>query len=384
MTEEERMVQEMVRDFTRREIAPIAAEIDETDEFPLEVVKKMGELGILGIPVPEEFEGGGGSTLAYIIAVEEISKVSGAMGITLAAHHSLGTYPIMAFGDERQKRKYLPDLATGRKLGAFGLTEPEAGSDAAGTRTVAVKKGDRYVLNGSKTFITNGGYAETLVVTAVTDKSKRHHGISAFIVESGFKGFSVGRKEDKLGLRGSNTCELIFEDVEVPEENLLGGEGDGFVQFMKTLDGGRISIGALALGLGEGAAEVALRYSVERKQFGVPICRHQMIQAKLADMATEMEAAKLLVYQAARMKDAGVPFVKESAMCKLYASEAAMRACRNAIQVMGANGYSREYPVERMYRDVKLCEIGEGTSEIQRIVIARRLTKPLLQAAGLL
>jgi len=377
LTEEQKMVRDMVREFAQREVVPIARDIDETDEFPLAVVRKMGELGILGIPVPAEYEGGGGDTLSYIIAVEELSRVSGSMGITLAAHHSLGTYPIMAFGNEEQKRKYLPDLATGRKLGSFGLTEPEAGSDAAGTRTVAVKKGDRYIINGSKTFITNAGYAEVFVITAVTDKSKKHHGISSFIVEKEMKGVSVGKKEDKLGLRGSNTQELIFEDVEVPEENLLGKEGEGFVQFMKTLDGGRISIGALALGLAEGAFDVALKYATERAQFGVPLWRHQMIQYKLANMATEITAAKLLVYHAARLKDANRPYTKESAMCKLYASEVAMRVCRDAIQILGSNGYSREYPVERMYRDAKLCEIGEGTSEIQRIVITRRLVKEL-------
>ncbi|MCX7702653.1 MAG: acyl-CoA dehydrogenase [Planctomycetota bacterium] len=376
-TEEEKMIRDMVRDFAERRIAPIAAEIDEKNEFPLDVVREMGKLGILGIPVPQEYGGGGASTLAYIIAVEELSKVSGSMGITLAAHHSLGTFPIMEFGDKRQKEKYLPDLATGRKLGAFGLTEPNAGSDAGGTQTTAVRKGDHYVVNGSKIFITNATYAETAVITAVTDAKKKHHGISSFILEKGMPGFKAGKKEDKLGLRGSDTAELFFEDVKVPVENRLGEEGEGFIQFMKTLDGGRISIGALALGLAEGAFDVALKYSVERKQFGVPLWEHQMIQYKLANMATNIEAAKHLVYHAAIMKDKKIPYSKESAMCKLFASEIATQVCRDAIQILGANGYSREFPVERMLRDVKLCEIGEGTSEIQRIVITRNLIKSL-------
>jgi butyryl-CoA dehydrogenase len=376
-TEEQKMIMDMVRDFAQRRIAPIAAEIDEKNEFPLDVVKEMGELGILGIPVPEEYGGGNADTLSYIIAVEELSKVSGSMGITLAAHHSLGTFPIMAFGNKAQKEKYLPDLATGRKLGAFGLTEPNAGSDAGGTQTTAVRKGDHYVINGSKIFITNASYAEIATVTAVTDPKRKHHGISSFILEKGMPGFRPGKKEDKLGLRGSDTAELIFEDVEVPVENRLGEEGEGFIQFMKTLDGGRISIGALALGLAEGAFEVALKYSTERKQFGVPLCEHQMIQYKLANMATNIEAAKHLVYHAAVLKDKKVPYSKEAAMCKLFASEIGTQVCRDAIQILGGNGYSREYPVERMLRDVKLCEIGEGTSEIQRIVIARNLIKSL-------
>ena len=377
LTEEQRMIRDMVRDFAERRIAPIAAEIDETDEFPVDVVREMGELGLFGIPVPEEFGGGGADTLSYILAVEEISKVSGSMGITLAAAHSLGIYPIMAFGTEEQKKRYLPDLASGRKLSAFGLTEPNAGSDAAGTQTSAVRDGDCYIINGTKIFITNAGYADVAIITAMTDASKRHRGISSFIIEKGMDGFSIGKKEDKLGLRGSNTAEMVFEDLRVPVENRLGEEGDGFIQFMKTLDGGRISIGALALGIAEGAFEVALKFATERQQFGVPIWKHQMVQFKLANMAMSIEAAKHLVYHAAVLKDKGLPYTKESAMCKLFASEVGTQICRDAVQILGSSGYSREYPVERMLRDVKLCEIGEGTSEIQRIVISRQLVKEL-------
>jgi alkylation response protein AidB-like acyl-CoA dehydrogenase len=375
LTEEQLMIRQMVRDFAVKKVEPIAAEIDETERFPLETWQEMSRLGLCGIPVSQEYGGAGADNLSYIIAVEELSRVCGSTGITLAAHYSLGTSPIWEFANESQKRKYLPDLASGRKLGAFGLTEPNAGSDAAAIETTAVRKGDRYILNGTKMFITNSNFAETFIVTAMTDKAKKHHGISAFIMERETKGFRVGRKLEKLGLRGSDTAELILEDAEVPVENRLGEEDEGFKYFMKTLDGGRISIGALALGIAQGALDKALAYSKERKQFGKPICEHQQIQFKLADMATEIEAARHLVYWAAKLKDRNEPYSVQSAMAKLFASEAAYRATKNAVQIFGGNGYSREYPVERYMRDAKLCEIGEGTSEIQRIVIGRHLTR---------
>jgi alkylation response protein AidB-like acyl-CoA dehydrogenase len=375
LTEEQLMIRQMVRDFAVKKVEPIAAEIDETERFPAETWQEMSRLGLCGIPVSQEFGGAGADNLSYIIAVEELSRVCGSTGITLAAHYSLGTSPIYEFANETQKRKYLPDLACGRKLGAFGLTEPNAGSDAAAIETTAIRKGDRYILNGTKMFITNSNFAETFIVTAMTDKAKKHHGISAFIMERETKGFRVGRKLEKLGLRGSDTAELILEDAEIPVENRLGEEDEGFKYFMKTLDGGRISIGALALGIAQGALDKALAYSKERKQFGKPICEHQQIQFKLADMATEIEAARHLVYWAAKLKDRGEPYSVQSAMAKLFASEAAYRATKNAVQIFGGNGYSREYPVERYMRDAKLCEIGEGTSEIQRIVIGRHLTR---------
>ncbi|MFH1428279.1 MAG: acyl-CoA dehydrogenase [Candidatus Margulisiibacteriota bacterium] len=375
LTEEQLMIRQTVRDFALKQVEPIAADIDENERFPLETWQEMAKLGLCGIPVSQEYGGSGGDNLSYIITVEELARVCGSTAITLAAHYSLGTTPIWEQGNEFQKRKYVPDLASGSKLGAFGLTEPNAGSDAAGTETVAVKKGERYILNGAKMFITNSNYASTFIVTAMTDKSKRHHGISAFIVEKEMKGFRVGKKLEKLGLRGSDTAELILEDVEVPVENRLGEEGEGFKKFMKTLDGGRISIGALALGIAQGSLDKAVAYAKERKQFGVPICEHQQVQFKLADMATEITAARHLIYWAAKRKDRKEPYSIEGAMAKLYASEVAYRATKNAVQIFGGNGYSREYPVERYMRDAKLCEIGEGTSEIQRLVISRSLTR---------
>lgn len=375
LTEEQKMIRDMVREFALNEVEPIAAEIDENERFPEETVKKMAELNLMGIPWEEKYGGAGCDNLCYAIAVEEISRVCGSTGITLAAHISLGSFPIYAFGTEEQKKKYLVPLAKGEHIGAFGLTEANAGSDAKGTQTKAVLKGDKYILNGSKIFITNGGVAETLVVTAVTDKSQGVHGISSFIIEKDFPGFSIGKKEEKLGLRGSDTVELVFEDCEVPKENLLGKEGEGFKQFMKTLDGGRVSIGAMALGIAQGALDKSIPYAKERTQFGKPIAKFQAIQWMIADMATEIEAARHLVYNAARLEDAGRPFAKESAMCKLFASEAAMRATKDAIQIHGGYGYTKDYPVERYYRDAKLCEIGEGTSEIQRIVISRKLLR---------
>ncbi|MHC4660533.1 MAG: acyl-CoA dehydrogenase [Planctomycetota bacterium] len=375
LSEEQQQIREMVRDFAVKEVEPIAHEIDENQRFPKETVKRMAELGLFGIPISEEYGGAGGDNLSYILAVEEISRVCGSTGITLAANFSLGTFPIWAFGTEEQKRKYIPDLASGRKMGCFGLTEPNAGSDAGGTQTTAVKKGDRWILNGAKMFITNASYAYTSVVTAVTDRKakKKHHGISAFIATSDMKGYSIGKKLDKMGLRGSDTVEIILEDVEVPEENLIGELNGGFKFFMKTLDGGRISIGALGLGLAQGALDKATQYAKERTQFGVPIGQHQQVGFKLASMATEIEAARHLVWHAARLKDRGLPYSKEAAMAKLYASEVAYRATKDAVQIYGGNGYSREYPVERYFRDAKLCEIGEGTSEIQRLVISRML-----------
>jgi butyryl-CoA dehydrogenase len=364
-----------VRDFAEGEIEPKARELDETAQFSFDTAKKLGEMGFLGMVVPEEFGGSGLDTMSYSIAVEELSRVCGSTGITVAAHNSLGVYPIFLFGNEEQKKKYIPDLASGKKLGTFGLTEPDAGSDAAGTKTTAVLDGDSYVVNGSKCFITNASVGETLVITAVTDKSKGYKGISSFIAESGMKGFSVGKKENKMGLRGSDTATLIFEEMRIPKENLLGKEGEGFKQFMITLDGGRISIGAMALGIAQGAYDKAVAYAKEREQFGRPISDFQAIQWKLADMATQLEAARHLIYHASELKDQGEKFIKESAMAKLFASEVGNFVTYQAIQIFGGYGYTSDYPVERYMRDVKLCEIGEGTSEIQRLVIARELLR---------
>ena len=373
LSEEQQMMRKMVRDFAEKEIRPIAKEIDATGQFPWEVVRKMGGLGLLGLPIPEEYGGSGADTVSYAIAVEEISRVSGSIGITLAAHTSLGLYPIYRFGSEEQKQKYLPRLAAGQGLAAFGLTEPEAGSDAAAVKTTAVLDGDQWVINGTKTFITSGSIADVLVIAVVTDKAAGSRGISNIIVEKGTPGFRPGRDEDKMGLKGSVTSQLFFEDCRVPKENLLGKPGEGLKQFLITLDGGRVSIGAMALGLAQGAFEAAVKYSQERVQFGQPICEFQAIQWMIADMATEIEAARLMVYRAAWLKDKGVRFTKEAAMAKLFASEAAERACFKAIQIHGGYGYIREYDVERIYRDNRLTTIGEGTSEIQRLVIARRV-----------
>ena len=375
ISKEHEEFQKRIREFAEKEIEPKAKELDETGKFPFDTVKKLGEMGILGMVVPKEYGGSGYDTLSYSIAVEEISRVCGSTGITVAAHNSLGLYPIYLFGNEEQKRKYLPDLASGKKLGSFGLTEPGAGSDAAGTKTTAVRDGNFYVVNGTKTFITNASVGETFVITAVTDKSKGYKGISSFIAEKGMKGGSVGKKENKMGLRGSDTATLIFEDMRLPKENLLGQEGEGFKQFMITLDGGRISIGSMALGLAQGAFDKALKYTKEREQFGKSIADFQAIQWKLSDMATQIEAARHLIYHASELKDKGERFIKESAMAKLYASEVGRFVCHQAIQIFGGYGYLSDYPVERYFRDVKLCEIGEGTSEIQRIIIARELLK---------
>jgi butyryl-CoA dehydrogenase len=375
LSEEHLLFQNTVREFAEKELAPRGAEIDKTDTFPHWAVAKMAELGLLGIVFPEEYGGAGGDYIMYSIAMEEVARASGSVALILAAHVSLGTYPIYAFGTEAQKKKYLPDLVTGKKLGSFGLTEPGAGSDAAGTRTKAERQGDHWVVNGGKHWITNAGVAGTFVITARTSPSEGVDGISSFIVEAGTPGLKVAKKEDKVGLRGSETNPLFFEDMRIPAGNLLGEEGQGFRQFMKTLDGGRISIGAMALGIAQAAYEAAVGYAREREQFGRSIAEFQAIQFKLANMATEIEAARHLIYAASRLRDRGERVTKASAMAKLYASEVSMRATNEAIQIFGGNGYSREFPVERYWRDAKLTEIGEGTSEIQRIVIARELLK---------
>jgi alkylation response protein AidB-like acyl-CoA dehydrogenase len=374
-TEEQEHLRREIRDFAAREIAPNVMVWDEASEFPMAVVKKLGAMGLLGIVVPPEYGGAGLGYVDYVLAIEELSAVDGSIGIIVAAHNSLGTNHIFLAGNEAQKRRYVPLLASGEWLGAWALTEPGSGSDASAAKTTAVKKGDRYILNGSKTFITNGRYADVATVIAVTDKSKGTHGLSAFIVEKGTKGFRPGKKENKLGLRASDTSELIFEDCEIPEENLLGAEGEGFVDAMRVLDGGRISIAALALGIGRGALDAALRYVKERRQFGKAIAEFQGIQWKLADMATELDAARLLTQRAAVLKDAGRKVTRESAMAKLFASEVAVRICDEAVQLFGGYGFIKDYPAEKYYRDVKLCTIGEGTSEIQRMVIAREILK---------
>ncbi|SER74546.1 acyl-CoA dehydrogenase [Salipaludibacillus aurantiacus] len=376
-SKEQLMIRDMVRDFAQKEIAPIAEEVDRTERFPIENFKKMGELGLLGIPFPEEYGGSGGDTLSYILAVEEIGKACGSTGLSYAAAVSLGASPLYAFGTEEQKKEHLVPLAKGESLGAFGLTEPNAGSDAGGTRTKAELKGDKYVINGEKCWITNASFARTVIVTAVTGKDDRgKNKISAFIVPADSPGLTIRSEYEKMGVRGSNTTELVLEDVEVPEENILGDPSKGFNQFLYTLDGGRISIAALALGIGKAAYEAALQYSNERKQFGKLIGSFQAIQFKLADMAMELELASNMVYKAAWLKDQKKPFKKEAAMAKLFASESATRACNQALQIHGGYGYMREYHIERYLRDAKLMEIGEGTSEIQRLVIAREIGCP--------
>jgi butyryl-CoA dehydrogenase len=373
LNEEQKMVRDMVRDFAQKEVAPRAALVDKTEEFPEENIRQMGELGLLGLPLPEEYGGGGGDYLSYAIAVEEIARACGSTALIFAAHVSLGCGPIYSFGTEEQKRKWLPRLCSGQGLGAFGLTEPEAGSDAGGTRTTAVRDGDKYVLNGSKMWITSGAIADVVTCTAKTDPAAGTHGISCFLVEKGMPGFIPGKNEPKMGLKGSVTSALSLENCRVPVQNLLGEEGAGFRQMLITLDAGRISIGAMALGLGQAAFDEAQRYAKQRVQFGRPIAKFQAIQWMIADMATELDAARLMIYRAAARKDAGLRYTKEAAMAKLYASEVAERAAYKALQIHGGYGYSREYPVERIYRDQRLCAIGEGTSEIQRLVIARQV-----------
>ena len=375
LTKEQELVRQMVRDFAVNEVKPIAAEIDVTERFPMENVKKMGELGMMGIPFPTEFGGAGGDVLSYILAVEELSKVCATTGVILSAHTSLCASLINENGTPEQKEKYLRDLCTGNKIGAFGLTEPGAGTDAAGQQTTAVLDGDNYILNGSKIFITNGGVADTFIVFAMTDKSKGTKGISAFIVEKGFLGFSIGKKEDKLGIRASSTTELIFENCVVPKENLIGREGKGFGIAMKTLDGGRIGIAAQALGIAEGALEEAIKYMKERKQFGRPISAFQGLQWMVAEMSTKIEAARFLVYKAAWLKENKQPYSIDAARAKLYAAEVAMDVTTKAVQLFGGYGYTKEYPVERMMRAAKITEIYEGTSEVQKMVISGSLLK---------
>ena len=375
LTKEQELVRQMVRDFAVNEVKPIAAEIDVTERFPMENVKKMGELGVMGIPFSTEFGGAGGDVLSYIIAVEELSKVCATTGVILSAHTSLCASLINENGTPEQKEKYLRDLCTGNKIGAFGLTEPGAGTDAAGQQTTAVLDGDNYILNGSKIFITNGGVADTFIVFAMTDKSKGTKGISAFIVEKGFQGFSIGKKEDKLGIRASSTTELIFENCIVPKENLIGKEGKGFGIAMKTLDGGRIGIAAQALGIAEGALDEAIKYMKERKQFGRPIAAFQGLQWMVAEMSTKIEAARFLVYKAAWLKENKQPYSIDAARAKLYAAEVAMDVTTKAVQLFGGYGYTKEYPIERMMRDAKITEIYEGTSEVQKMVISGSLLK---------
>lgn len=370
LSKEQQYVKQMVREFAENEVKPLAAEIDETERFPLETTAKMARYNMLGVPVSKEYEGAGGDNVSYAITVEELSRVCGTTGVICSAHTSLCAAPIEKFGTEEQKAKYLPDLASGRKIGAFGLTEPNAGTDASGQQTTAVLEGDHYLLNGQKIFITNGGVAETFVVFAMTDKSKGTRGISAFIVEKDFEGFSIGKVEDKLGIRGSSTTEIIFQDCKVPKENMLGKEGKGFSVAMQTLDGGRIGIAAQALGIAQGAYDECIKYMKERKQFGKPLAAFQGLQWMIADMNTKIEAARLLVYKAAYKKDKGQPFSADAARAKLYAAEVAMEVTTKAIQIHGGYGYTKDYPVERMFRDAKITEIYEGTSEVQRMVIA--------------
>ncbi len=375
LNEEQLQLKKSVREFAEREIAPHVMEWDEAGEFPLATIKELGKLGLLGTIFPPEFGGPGMGYVDYVTTIEELSRVDGSVGIIVAAHTSLCSNHIFLAGTEAQKKKYVSKLATGEFIGAWGLTEPSSGSDAGSARMSAVRKGKSWVLNGTKTFCTNGHYADVLVVIAVTDRTANTHGLSAFIVEKGTAGFRAGKKENKLGLRASDTAELIFEDCAIPAENLLGKEGDGFIDAMRVLDGGRISIAALSLGMAEGAYEAALKYSKQRKQFGKAISEFQGIQWKLADMATEIEAAKLLTLRAAAMKDAGMKTTQESSMAKLFASEVAVRCANEGVQIHGGYGFIKDYPAEKFYRDVKLCTIGEGTSEVQRLVIARQLLR---------
>ena len=378
LSKEQEMIRKMYREFAETEVKPLAEELDEEERFPMETVEKMAKLGMMGIYFPKQYGGAGGDVLSYAMCVEELAKVCGTTAVIVSAHTSLCCAPIFEHGTEEQKMKYLPDLLSGKKIGAFGLTEPNAGTDASGQQTMAVLEGDHYVLNGSKCFITNGNVADTFVVLAVTGKTVDKRGrsmkeISAFIVEKDFPGFSTGKHEKKMGIRGSSTCDLIFEDCIVPKENLLGKEGQGFKIAMMTLDGGRIGIAAQALGLGEGAVDEAVKYTKERVQFGRRISQFQNTQFQLADMHTRMQAAQYLVYSAAMKKQNHEPYSMDAAMAKLFAAEAASDVTRRAVQLFGGYGYTREYPVERMMRDAKITEIYEGTSEVQRMVIANHL-----------
>ncbi|MCG0278273.1 MAG: acyl-CoA dehydrogenase [Thermanaeromonas sp.] len=375
LTKSQRMIRQMVREFAEKEVAPGASERDSTGEFPWEIVKKMARYNMLGIPFPEEYGGAGADTLSYIITVEELARVCAATAVIVSAHTSLCAHPIYQFGTEEQKQRFLVPLAQGNRLGAFALTEPNAGTDAASIRTTATRQGDSYILNGNKIFITNGGVADIYIVLAKTDPSKGARGITAFIVEKGTPGFSFGKKEDKLGIRASSTTELIFQNCRIPVENRLGEEGEGFKIAMQTLDGGRIGIAAQAVGIAQACLDACLRYAKEREQFGKPIGSFQAIQWMLADMATQVEAARLLTYRAAWLKDNKQPFSKEAAMAKLYASEVAMQQAIKAVQIHGGYGYMKDYPVERFFRDAKITEIYEGTSEVQRMVIASHLLR---------
>jgi alkylation response protein AidB-like acyl-CoA dehydrogenase len=375
LTEEQQQIRMSVREFAEAEIAPHVSEWDETQHFPIELFPKLGDLGLTGVIFPEEYGGAGMGYIEYVTIIEELSRVDGSVGISVAAHNSLCSNHIFMFGTEEQKRKFLVPLAGGAHLGAWGLTEPGAGSDASGTRSTAVKVEGGWIVNGSKNFITHAIHADTCVAVASTDRSKGSKGITAFVFEKGMKGFAPSKKENKLGLRASETASVVFEDCFVPDENLLGEPGEGFVQAMQVLDGGRISIAALAVGIAQGAYESAVRYSRQREQFGHPIAEFQAIQFKLADMATQIDAARLLTYRAAYLKDKGKRVTKESAMAKLYASEMSVKVCEEAIQIHGGYGYTKDYPPEKYWRDSKLCTIGEGTSEIQRIIIARQLLR---------
>ncbi|WP_336747260.1 acyl-CoA dehydrogenase AcdA [Bacillus cereus] len=375
LSEEHEMIRKMVRDFAKNEVAPTAAERDEEERFDRELFDQMAELGLTGIPWPEEYGGIGSDYLAYVIAIEELSRVCASTGVTLSAHTSLAGWPIFKFGTEEQKQKFLRPMAEGKKIGAYGLTEPGSGSDAGGMKTIAKRDGDHYILNGSKIFITNGGIADIYVVFALTDPESKQRGTSAFIVESDTPGFSVGKKESKLGIRSSPTTEIMFEDCRIPVENLLGEEGQGFKVAMQTLDGGRNGIAAQAVGIAQGALDASVEYARERHQFGKPIAAQQGIGFKLADMATDVEAARLLTYQAAWLESEGLPYGKESAVSKVFAGDTAMRVTTEAVQVFGGYGYTKDYPVERYMRDAKITQIYEGTQEIQRLVISRMLTK---------
>lgn len=373
LTNEQSMIRNMVREFAEGEIAPGAEARDKSGEFPIEIIEKMADLDLMGLPFPEQYGGAGGDTVSYAIAVEEVSRACASTGITYAAHISLGASPIYLFGTKEQKEQWLVPMAKGEFLGAFGLTEPNAGSDAGGTKTTAILDGDEWVINGSKCFITNASYAGAITITAVTEKGLGSKGISSILVPKDTPGVTINAGYEKMGLHASNTCEIFFDDVRVPQENLLGSRGLGFKQFLQVLDGGRISIGALALGIAQAALDKATQYAKERVQFGQTISKFQAIQFKLADMAAHIELARLMIWKAAWLKDQKMDFGKEAAIAKLFASEIATKAALDAVQILGGYGYMREYQVERLVRDAKLCEIGEGTSEVQRLVIARKV-----------
>ncbi|MDO4367546.1 MAG: acyl-CoA dehydrogenase [Bacteroidales bacterium] len=375
LTKTQQLFKQMIREFAETEVKPLAAEVDDTERFPMETVKKMAKLGLFGIYIPKNYGGAGGDHIMYTIAVEELSRVCATTGVILSAHTSLCAAPILMHGTEEQKMKYLPKLASGEWIGAFGLTEPNAGTDASAQQTTAVLDGDDYILNGSKIFITNAGYADVYVIATMTDKSLGNKGITTFIVEANTPGFSIGKKEQKMGIRGSSTCELIFENCRVPKANLLGKIGGGFKVAMMTLDGGRIGIASQALGIAQGALDETVKYTKERKQFGRSISQFQNTQFQMADLATKVEAARLLVRKAAFNEEKGIPFSADAAMAKLFAAETAMEVTTKAVQFHGGYGYTREYPVERMMRDAKITEIYEGTSEVQRMVIASKLFK---------